>query len=1054
MLAMEKSAYATNEVHYSLDQGKSWKRIYIRTPIFPTSVLTNTDGISRKIIVSRTSISSDSLLIIFDFSNAYDGAICQENSFEEYHARQIGDKNSPLCIYGHREKFLRRKQNATCFVNKLVEDVTVIQEPCQCTHLDFECAAGFKMSPKDQYICIPDQNQLVKICNESNQEIKLDDKVLIEGNNCELREKKLSDFIVNQSIDCSKYKKEQDISVTVSNFEGDLVRYSMIEQRRVDNFDIVVQTTENNIYVSKSGFGPFAKAPIAGEILGFYTNAAKQAVIVTSELLYISGDDGINFIEKKVPVPPHSKSPRSIVFDPHGRGFIWFGQEENCKQTRDCEVAAYYITDSRAKFNRLPMENLQTCDFIGIKYHRVSLIICSALNSDNTKKLVTWSVNSDREPKVIFPHIIGYDLTSNFLVATTVNHKGDPENITIQDKVISDGHKYFDINKVFDADNFVDLNFPHDFRVDSQQQYTFLESRTKSIFKYVTTSIETNFEYGSILKSNSNGVSYVLVLDAVNRNHQGDVDYERTEDGLKGVIISNIVANTDDKDKKVKLLQTVISHNDGGKWNFLSAPDTDSNNQTYKCQGPKCHLHLHGPTERTQYRDNYSSEPAKGVLIRAGNVGEYLLGYDKASIFMSKDAGVSWKEIKKGNYFWEYGDHGTILVLVKKQEETDILFYSSDEGETWIEYKFSSEEKVKVVDLTEVPSYNSRKFLIFAKGGNKSETLAFSLDFTSIHSRQCQLDPHNPEGDDFEYWTPINPNSEGGPGCPFGKEVKYLRRAKGHHDCFIGKAPFKKRTKIVRKCTCTPSDYECDYNYYRNITSNTCSLVQGATRNDMKKEMCNRRNAFEYYIPTGYRKISGCSCQYGVRLDNANRLPCPGMRKEFNDHYETGFKLFLVIFIPIVVFFLVVWFVYDRVIRRNGGFKRFGQIQLGDNGDGFVPENNKADAIVNSTVKGVIFITGTITLVCSNVLTKIDKILGRMTSVFFAQETSNDVHMASRLPEEEEFLRDYDGADVESEDDAMLNEQTDVESEDDAILNEQTFADDNSIDIDHQQQQQ
>ena len=47
--------------------------------------------------------------------------------------------DEPLCVYGHREKFRRRKQDAKCFVNKLFEDIKVIEDPCQCTEHDFEC---------------------------------------------------------------------------------------------------------------------------------------------------------------------------------------------------------------------------------------------------------------------------------------------------------------------------------------------------------------------------------------------------------------------------------------------------------------------------------------------------------------------------------------------------------------------------------------------------------------------------------------------------------------------------------------------------------------------------------------------------------------------------------------------------------------------------------------------------------------------------------------------------------------------------------------------------
>ena len=69
---------------------------------------------------------------------------------------------------------------------------------------------------------------------------------------------------------------------------------------------------------------------------------------------------------------------------------------------------------------------------------------------------------------------------------------------------------------------------------------------------------------------------------------------------------------------------------------------------------------------------------------------------------------------QKGVYMWEYGDQGTILVLVNAVENTDVLYYSLDEGQTWKEYKFS-DYKVNIYDLATVPTDTARKFIIFAE---------------------------------------------------------------------------------------------------------------------------------------------------------------------------------------------------------------------------------------------------------------------------------------------------------------------------------------------------
>ena len=110
----------------------------------------------------------------------------------------------------------------------------------------------------------------------------------------------------------------------------------------------------------------------------------------------------------------------------------------------------------------------------------------------------------------------------------------------------------------------------------------------------------------------------------------------------------------------------------------------------------------------------------------------------------------------------------------------------------------------------------------------------------------------------------------GGDKCIFGHESKYLRRAKGHTDCFIGSAPLSEGYKLEKNCSCTRRDYECDYNYVRDVNDNTCKLVKGMTSADRKTTMCSKENAFQYFESTGYRKIPLSTCKGGQQFDNWN----------------------------------------------------------------------------------------------------------------------------------------------------------------------------------------
>ena len=101
-------------------------------------------------------------------------------------------------------------------------------------------------------------------------------------------------------------------------------------------------------------------------------------------------------------------------------------------------------------------------------------------------------------------------------------------------------------------------------------------------------------------------------------------------------------------------------------------------------------------------------------MIGVGNVGEYLTPMDSGSTFLSTDGGVTWKEIKKGVYMWEYGDQGTILVLVDAVQSTDSILYSLDDGKTWNEFKFI-DSPLKINDLATVPTDTARKFCCLLK---------------------------------------------------------------------------------------------------------------------------------------------------------------------------------------------------------------------------------------------------------------------------------------------------------------------------------------------------
>jgi hypothetical protein len=219
----------------------------------------------------------------------------------------------------------------------------------------------------------------------------------------------------------------------------------------------------------------------------------------------------------------------------------------------------------------------------------------------------------------------------------------------------------------------------------------------------------------------------------------GYVDFEKVQ-GLEGVALVNVVVNADDvsKGSDRKKLRTKITHNDGGQWLYLTPPEKDSEDKSYNCKGgvEKCSLNLHGYTERKDVRDTYSSGSAVGVLLGVGNVGDSLSAYSEGNTFISADAGVTWREVHKGPYTWEFGDQGGIIVVVKDDTPTDTVQYSVDAGKTWEDYKFS-DERLTVEDVATVPSDTSRKFMVIAHESGSDRRVAIQIDFSALHDRKC-----------------------------------------------------------------------------------------------------------------------------------------------------------------------------------------------------------------------------------------------------------------------------------------------------------------------------
>jgi len=191
-----------------------------------------------------------------------------------------------------------------------------------------------------------------------------------------------------------------------------------------------------------------------------------------------------------------------------------------------------------------------------------------------------------------------------------------------------------------------------------------------------------------------------------------------------------------------KKIRSVITYDDGSTWKPLEAPDTNINGDSWDCSKdhpPACSLHVHSVTVPHNYGQVFSST-APGFVMAVGSVGAYLLPYEDCDTFLSTDAGLTWRVVQEGAHKYEFGDQGSILVMVDDEEATDHVLYSYDSGATWQQLDLGV--TVKALLLTTIPDSTSQKFLLLgtstrkSSGGDGRHALIF-LDFAPLRHRQC-----------------------------------------------------------------------------------------------------------------------------------------------------------------------------------------------------------------------------------------------------------------------------------------------------------------------------
>ncbi|KAF8638219.1 hypothetical protein AX17_002368 [Amanita inopinata Kibby_2008] len=604
-------------------------------------------------------------------------------------------------------------------------------------------------------------------------------------------------------------------------------------------------------------------------------------VLTSGQTHYRTNDRGKTWHSFKMPVPA-AVVPRPLSFhsDKSKYGYILY-QGTKCKPEgggwgATCIDVTYYTKEAFGDEPKLLLEDTSRCQFAhssaDFKHDaHPDLIYCvafdaalsSGMHSPSSSRLFSSTDFFSQDKKVEdlgvgaknARGVVAFAIVSKFAVVALRD---------LSPSSIGEMLLYVTV----DTKNWAKAQFPHASSATLRENaYTIVESTTHSLAVDVV--LQDLNTIGTLFVSNSNGTFFVQSLKDTNRNEMGFVDYERVY-GVEGVGLANVVVNAKDVEGRgsEKRLKTYITFDDGSNWSLIRAQAEDNEGKRVHCnvaETETCSLHLYSVTTPHNYGRVFSSA-APGLVMGVGSIGETLLPYEECDTFLSTDAGVSWKMVRKDAHKYQIGDLGSVLVAVNDEEGVDELSYSLDFGKTWKQYEIGV--KMRARGLTTLPDSTSQKFLLLGEVSKKNRkhdigrVVVIQLDFSKVFGRKCT-------DDDFERWYARSAGTE----CLMGHKQWYKRR-KPDADCYVGDK-FNDPVEHEESCECTDADYECDYNFIRQ--GNQC-VPAGPER--IPANVCKGDPEQTYMGSSGYRKIPGNTCKGGIEKDKEVEKKCSQAQPE------------------------------------------------------------------------------------------------------------------------------------------------------------------------------
>ncbi|KAI0314429.1 Oligoxyloglucan reducing end-specific cellobiohydrolase [Amylostereum chailletii] len=662
---------------------------------------------------------------------------------------------------------------------------------------------------------------------------------------------------------------------------------------------------EGTIYVSQNEGKDWEKADgipkgAATMFIEHPFNNRMAFVLTKSNTHYRTADRGKSWRPFEMPVSPaFVAKPLSFHSDTNKNGFI-LHQGTKCEGDRwgwgaSCHDETYYTKQAFEDTPQLLLSDTSRCQFAhstkDFKHNaHPDLIYC--VGFDTTSSNGHHSLSSSRlfsstdffnnEQKV---EDLGIGKNARGVVALAIVSKFAV--VALKDLSPSAGSEMLLYVSV-DTEKWAKAQFPHASSARLRENaYTIVESTTHSLA--VDVMMQDQSSVGTLFMSNSNGTFFVESLKDTNRNEMGFVDYENLY-GVEGVGLANVVVNAQDVEGRgaQKQLKTMITFDDGSSWGPLRPPSTDSDGKRIACNPSdvdECSLHLHSITTPHNFGRVFSS-PAPGLVMGVGSIGPYLHAYEDSDTFLSTDAGVHWTMVRNDAHKYEFGDSGSIIVVVNDEEGVDAVRYSTDFGKTWQVFPFSLGNtlslgiKMRARALSTVQDSTSQKFILLGQlsrqdANAEGRYITAFLDFEPLRTRQCG-------DDDMERW---NARTSRDKECLMGHKQWYMRR-KANADCYVGDK-FKDPVEHEENCPCDDEDYECDYNFVRH--GDQCIPVGPEP---IPAGVCTGDPNQEYEGSSGYRLIPGNTCDKsrGKEKDKKVKKKCSQAQPEEGEVIHQTFE--------------------------------------------------------------------------------------------------------------------------------------------------------------------